>query len=165
MVDHGLISQQPPNNFTAETIIRHAGCACPPEFTGEHCELLDYENYDPAAHHRDPLPQSPNTEERLIISLVILLFVGVLASVGVRLWRRLRQQRRIRNPFNYNHGGLFDRNKCISVSGLPQPPHLEPSIFYKDDECADEHFIDPSNDDASGSSEDDDFHDALPAIS
>lgn len=132
---------------------RHAGCVCPPEFTGEHCELLNNEGFDAAAHHR--APQATNSSDTFLYPFLIICTGALCVIVGASvLYRKLREYRN--NPI---HG-----NGNIALGGLPQPPH-ETSTFYKDHEYNDDEFVDPYNHESSGSSDEEEFKDVyLPEI-
>ena len=138
---------------------RHAGCICPPEFTGEHCELLDYEGFDPAAHQR----ANNNTKQSGSIGAfsVVLVCAGSLCVVlgAAMLYRKRREYRR-----NSVFGNI--QGDTLALSTLPQPPQptQEQSKFYTEDAYTDDEFVDPYNREVSDSDDDGEFHDVLPEI-
>lgn len=140
---------------------RHAGCICPPEFTGEHCELLDYHGFDPSSHHR-----AKNQKKSSNSTAVPVAFVSIgslCVALGVFMLYRKRQ-------YYFHRSSIFDHHEeSLAHSTQPPPPpplRYEPSPFYTEDPYTDDEFADSCIRDAPDSDDDyGEFHDILPEIS
>jgi hypothetical protein len=82
---------------------RHAGCSCPPEFYGRHCEFLRI-NMLKEADVEEP---SPSTEvvqkDHVTILLSLSLFCTALLVITAFVYRRQRKKREeeLRPPFSH----------------------------------------------------------------
>ncbi|CAB9510993.1 EGF [Seminavis robusta] len=93
-----------PGNTANNYVFQHTGCVCPPEFIGEHCELLNVKGiYHPELHQQyhpihNPDSYSKNSSHNNNSGskvdkgsiAVLLVCVGALTILGVILARKLR---------------------------------------------------------------------------
>lgn len=90
-----IAAERSPWNTKNNYLFQHAGCICPPEFEGEHCEQLN-KYYKPSLFH-DSLEheknQSQDKNDKKAKAVYLLFSVGCFGVLGLMMVRRLRRQR------------------------------------------------------------------------
>lgn len=123
---------------------RHAGCICPPEFTGEHCEFLSKNFFIKAnSQHQQTTTKGYGSKEGpdSAIAYSILSAFGVAVLAVIVIGRKRSQA----HPLH---------------SSLPQPPE---GITFNQ-RIYDNVFSEPG-DNARAFSSEKEFHDTLPTLS
>lgn len=105
------------------------GCRCPPEFSGEHCEIPDKEGYHAkkTTTNRHSKKSRKGSDLGTVLSFSIV-FAGGLAVFALLLVRHLR-------------GGRYGKNPIAGLPGLP-PSYRDDKHDDSDDDEDNNHSDD-----------------------
>lgn len=104
-----LAAQLAPGNMTATWALQYAGCSCPAQFSGPHCEFLNYQPVLASLERMVAAQHKAKQSKTVGVTLTMLLLLGI--SVGSYLY--LTRGRRFRSKQLQQEGGA-----CLSRSGF-----------------------------------------------
>lgn len=161
-----MAAQVSPGNTSSNFLFQHAGCFCPPEFAGEHCEILDNEHYqsqqNQQSQHQNTAAQESNPESDDsggFLVPVLMILVGILLMLGnAYICRLLSRRRRAQesdgifqmqtttHELSHHHTTSCNHNQDPSVyrdvEEEPNNDDDEASFFDEDNGDDDEEFKD-----------------------